>query len=57
MKDGGIRTLGQKRSEYALQKVNEKLTVTKLKNFSAGLPSMILQNGLGHTLAFCSAKA
>jgi CRISPR-associated protein Cmr5 len=54
-----MRTMAQKRAEYAL---NEILAATgradkdKLKNFSAGAPSMILQNGFGQTLAFWLAK-
>ncbi len=58
-----MRTMAQKRAEYALTKV---LAVVKslqdpdklkhFKHFSAGAPSMILQNGLGQTLAFWLAK-
>jgi CRISPR-associated protein Cmr5 len=54
--------MAQKRAKYALDKV---LEVTKnkdekakkeFKSFSAGAPSMILQNGFGQTLAFWLAK-
>ena len=53
-----MRTLGQKRSEYALAKV---LAIAdgkrgEFKSFSEGAPSMILQNGFGQALAFWSAK-
>jgi len=57
-----MRTLGQKRAEFALNKV---LEITKnldekgkkdFKSFSAGAPSMILQNGYGQALAFWLSK-
>lgn len=53
-----MRTLGQKRAEYALDSVvsippNIK---EKFKPFSAGAPSMILQNGFGQALAFWISK-
>jgi CRISPR-associated protein Cmr5 len=51
-----MRTLGQKRSEFALKKVLEKKEITALKNFSAGAPSIILQNGFGQALAFWASK-
>ena len=51
-----IRTLGQQRSEFALKKVMENQNLTSLKPFSAGAPSMILQNGFGQALAFWAAK-
>ena len=51
-----MRTLGQKRAEFALQKVQENLDVKQLKSFSAGAPNMILQNGFGQALAFWAAK-
>lgn len=51
-----MRTLGQVRSEFALKKVMENLNLKSLKRFSAGAPSMILQNGFGQTLAFWAAK-
>lgn len=53
-----MRTLGQKRAEFAL---NEVLKIDgnikkDFKNFSAGAPSMILQNGFGQALAFWLSK-
>lgn len=51
-----IQTLGQKRSEFALKKVMENEKLKALKSFSAGAPSMILQNGFGQALAFWAAK-
>lgn len=54
-----MRTMAQKRAEYALSEVlaaTGKVEKDKLKAFSAGAPSMILQNGFGQTLAFWLAK-
>jgi len=53
-----MRTLGQKRAEYALEKVlaMPKDKKKDFKPFSAGAPSMILQNGFGQTLAFWLSK-
>ncbi len=54
-----MRTMAQKRAEYALQEVLAVAGLQgadKLKPFSAGAPSMILQNGFGQTLAFWLAK-
>lgn len=53
-----MRTLGQKRAEYAL---NEVLLIDEnlkkdFKAFSAGAPSVILQNGFGQAMAFWLAK-
>ena len=57
-----MRTLGQKRAEFALNRV---LEITKnlnekakkdFKSFSAGAPSMILRNGYGQALAFWLSK-
>jgi CRISPR-associated protein Cmr5 len=53
-----MRTLGQKRAAFALEKVT---TIScdnpkEFKTFSAGAPSMILQNGFGQALAFWYAK-
>ncbi|MBC8391015.1 MAG: type III-B CRISPR module-associated protein Cmr5 [Deltaproteobacteria bacterium] len=54
-----MRTLGQKRAEFALSKVvgipQDKKN--KFKPFSAGAPSMILQNGFGQALAFWISKS
>lgn len=55
-----MRTLGQKRAEYALEKVlaiPEGKKKEDFKSFSAGAPSMILQNGFGQALAFWISKA
>lgn len=52
-------TLGQKRSEFALKevlKVDKSVTPT-FDKLVLGLPAMILQNGLGQTLAFLLQKA
>lgn len=54
-----MRTMAQKRAEYALNETlaaKNKVDKDKLKTFSAGAPSMILQNGFGQTLAFWLAK-
>ena len=53
-----MRTLGQKRAEYALEKVLDIPADKKkdFKSFSAGAPSMILQNRFGQTLAFWLSK-
>ncbi|MBA4368354.1 MAG: type III-B CRISPR module-associated protein Cmr5 [Desulfobacterium sp.] len=53
-----MRTLGQKRAEFALNKVADipQDKKEKFKPFSAGAPSMILQNGFGQALAFWIAK-
>ena len=57
-----MRTLGQKRAEFALNKVLEitrnldEKGKKEFKSFSAGAPSMILQNGYGQTLAFWLSK-
>jgi len=51
-----IRTLGQQRSEFALEHVLKNKNISALKPFSAGAPSMILQNGFGQALAFWASK-
>jgi CRISPR-associated protein Cmr5 len=54
-----MRTLAQKRAGFALK---ETLSVLgnvdrdKFKSLAAGAPAMILQNGLGQSLAFWVAK-
>ena len=53
-----MRTIAQERARYALDKVlklNNGLR-KEFKTFSAGIPSMILQNGFGQVLAFLLAK-
>jgi len=54
-----IRTIAQERAQYALEKVLEiskECNKEEFKSFSAGIPSMILQNGFGQVLAFLLAK-
>ena len=51
-----MRTLGQERSEFALEQVLIRKDIKTLKSFSAGAPSMILQNGFGQALAFWASK-
>jgi CRISPR-associated protein Cmr5 len=50
-------TLAQQRAAFSLERL-EKLPCKRedFKSFSAGLPSMILQNGFGQALAFLAAK-
>ncbi len=52
-------TLGQERSKFALEKVlniKNSSFASEFRTFSAGAPSMVLQNGFGHALAFWCAK-
>jgi CRISPR-associated protein Cmr5 len=54
-----MRTMAQKRAEHALQETlaaRSSIDKEKFKSFSAGAPSMILQNGFGQALAFWLAK-
>lgn len=53
-----MRTLGQKRAEFALDRVIGLPHSLKkdFKSFSAGAPATILQNGFGQTLAFWLSK-
>jgi len=52
------RTLAQQRSEYVLEQLRAvRGNHTEFEKLTMGLPSMILQNGLGHSLAFLLAKA
>lgn len=53
-----MRTLGQKRAEFALKKVLElKTDKEDFKNFINGIPTMIIANGFGQCMAFLKAKA
>ncbi len=54
-----MRTLGQKRAEFALNSLQELPGTLRedFKTFTAGLPALILQNGFGQALAFLKAKA
>ncbi|MBV5329726.1 MAG: type III-B CRISPR module-associated protein Cmr5 [Chlorobium sp.] len=50
-------TMGQQRAAYCLEMLkNLACSRADFKALSAGLPSMILQNGFGQTLAFLLAK-
>ncbi len=51
-----MRTIAQKRAAFALKRVLAVSDRKEFKPFSAGAPSMILQNGLGQTMAFWLAK-
>lgn len=53
-----MNTIGQRRANFALDRILTTPPELKddMKTFSAGAPSMILQNGFGHTLAFWLAK-
>lgn len=54
-----MRMMTQKRADFALKKTLAALNTVeknKLKPLSAGAPSIIIQNGLGQTLAFWLAK-
>jgi CRISPR-associated protein Cmr5 len=57
-----MRTLGQKRAEYALDKIIEKAPKDEknrkeFNSFVAGSTTMILQNGLIQVLAFWLSKS
>ena len=49
-----VRMIAQERAEFALNEVLKikEDKITEFRNFSAGVPSMILQNGFGQTIAF-----
>lgn len=57
-----MRTLGQKRAEFALNKIIEIIGdrdinfKKEFKSYMSGVPSMILMNGFGQTLAFIKTK-
>jgi CRISPR-associated protein Cmr5 len=56
-----MNSMEQKRSDFALQQINSGMNGTKsissdLATFIVGTPTMILQNGLGQTMAFLLAK-
>lgn len=54
-------SLAQKRSAFVLEKLQQMridaIAWDKFTKLANGLPAMILQNGLGHTLAFLLAKS
>ncbi len=51
-----MRTLAQKRADFALDMVLKNKDIDKFDSFTAGAPSQILQNGFGQTLAFWLSK-
>lgn len=56
-----MNSMEQKRSDFALAQINEGMNGSKnissdLATFIVGTPTMILQNGLGQTMAFLLAK-
>ncbi|MHB1665137.1 MAG: type III-B CRISPR module-associated protein Cmr5 [bacterium] len=53
-----MRTLGQERSQFALDKVikNQSKISKDVKSFTAGAPTVILQNGFGQAMAFWLSK-
>jgi CRISPR-associated protein Cmr5 len=53
-----MNTIAQRRSAFALTELKKvsKGDQERFKKLAAGLPAMILQNGLGHSLAFLLAK-
>lgn len=54
-----MQTKEQQRSEFALKQVKEVFQIPvdeKVANFVVGVPTMILTNGLGQTLAFLLSK-
>ncbi len=55
-----MRTKEQIRSEFALNKIEQKFNGRVAKdtaNFIVGMPTMILTNGLGQSLAFLLSKS
>ncbi|HDG98394.1 MAG TPA: type III-B CRISPR module-associated protein Cmr5 [Desulfobacterales bacterium] len=55
-----MRTISQEMANFAYDVMRElpsKVSRNEFASFIAGLPAMILQNGLGHTLCFLLAKA
>jgi CRISPR-associated protein Cmr5 len=53
-----MRTLGQERSQFALERVigcGSKIN-KDVKSFTAGAPTVILQNGFGQAMAFWLSK-
>lgn len=57
MAEKKIRTLGQQRAEFALERVSHLKSNRKdFKSFSSSAPAMILKNGFGQSLAFFMAK-
>ena len=51
------QTLGQQRAAFCLEQLADiECSRKEFKSFSAGLPSLILQNGFGQALAFLVSK-
>jgi len=51
-----MRTNGQERAEFALKMIKEIKIDKKFKSFTAGAPTVILQNGFGQAMAFWLSK-
>ena len=51
-----MRALAQERAKFALNEVLKSKSIDKLKPFTAGAPTMILQNGFGQAIAFWLSK-
>jgi CRISPR-associated protein Cmr5 len=56
-----MQTLQQERAKYALDQVTAALSTfsnqrKEFRNHAAGLPAMILMNGLGQAAAFCISQ-
>lgn len=53
-----MRTLGQERSQFALERIiGGKSKINEdVKSFTAGAPTVILQNGFGQAMAFWLSK-
>lgn len=53
-----MNTIAQERSKYALEEIrNIRCDRKEFAKLVAGLPAMILQNGLGHSLSFLLSKS
>jgi CRISPR-associated protein Cmr5 len=51
-----MRTNGQERAEFVLSKISGIKIDKKFKSFTAGAPTVILQNGFGQAMAFWLSK-
>jgi CRISPR-associated protein Cmr5 len=56
MDNATIRTKQQERATFALDELKNVQITKELANFIVGMPTMILSNGLGQTMAFLMAK-
>lgn len=58
-----MKSIAQERAKFAYEKVEKALkamgkgSAREFSSFVAGIPTMVMQNGLGHTLCFLLAKA